>query len=185
MVKITRVYTRKGDAGQTRVNKKTCIAKDSPQVEVLGLLDELNSVIGWALVLLTNDSSNLLKSRLVKIQHTLFDLGAYLCSKTKRTEHVEFFSHEVASLETDIDQMNESLPNLASFILPGGNELSARLHIARTICRRAECKLVSLDLTKHEFLLPYINRLSDWLFVAARFVAKKQQSEEILWQPSI
>ncbi|MBA2654133.1 MAG: cob(I)yrinic acid a,c-diamide adenosyltransferase [Gammaproteobacteria bacterium] len=184
MVKITRVYTKKGDKGDTGSLKSNRTSKNSLRIEVLGALDELNSFLGWIVVLL-NDENAHLKTQLLTIQNVLFDVGAYLCGSSKINNPTVLFSHIVTHLENEIDVMNATLPHLDSFVLPGGNEITARLHIARTICRRAERCLVSFaQEQKDTTVIPYLNRLSDWLFVAARFIAYQQNVEEQLWQPS-
>lgn len=184
MVKITRVYTKRGDKGSTRVSKKECISKYSLNVEVLGSLDELNSFLGWGVVATEGANYVHLRTFLLNIQNKLFDVGAYICNQEQKELLALSLLKIVTLIEKDINHMNQFLPSLNSFVLPGGGELSARLHLARTVCRRTECKMVGLE---EEFdisiVLPFINRLSDWLFVAARYALYKADVEEKLWVP--
>lgn len=181
MVKITKVYTRKGDTGTTTVLGKERISKTSKQIIALGALDEVNAYIGWTLVALNPNST--IHKRLLAIQNDLFDLGAYLCQPLNH--YPQSLTVEVDQFEREIDQMNEALSTLNSFIFPGGSEVAARLHITRTVVRGCEIKLVSLSKeTAVEKAIPYINRLSDWLFVAARYSNKEAGIFETLWQPA-
>lgn len=184
MVKITKVYTRTGDSGKTNVAKHGRMTKKSLLVDILGLFDEFNSFLGWSVLKLTEDS--LIDNRLflIKVQNNLFDLGSYLCAKKENTHLATFMQETVVEIERRIDDINTHLPSLNSFILPGGCEVSARLHIARTVCRRLERKLTALK-TKQDisFVLIYINRLSDWLFVLARFCLSSNGKKEKIWLP--
>ncbi len=186
MVKITKVYTKKGDKGQTQIAGGYCIAKSSLRIEAIGYLDELNAHIGFAAVAITNISQlTELHKMMIRIQNELFNLGAQLAVLTQdRKKNTPVITTDyIKKLETEIDQMNSLLPSLNSFILPGGNEPAARLHIARTICRHAERAVIHL--AEHETIdnveIPYLNRLSDWLFVASRFVLRQLNEKEILW----
>lgn len=183
MVKINKVYTKKGDLGTTTILGPKRISKCSEHISALGALDELNAFLGWVLVVLNKELSDFLVERLAAIQNQLFDIGAYVCNPSGHYP-VEL-SNTVEMFEHDIDYMNEQLATLNSFVLPGGCEEAARLHIARTVCRRAEIELVAL-LNEQPLIgvtIPYLNRLSDWLFVAARYVNKLAYREEPLWSP--
>jgi cob(I)alamin adenosyltransferase len=181
MVKITRVYTRKGDQGSTHIFKAR-VSKNSPLVEAFGLLDELNAFLGWVNVSL-KDSADW-SQQINTIQNMLFNLGAFLYHPKENAHLKKTIDQSVAGFEQDMDQMNKLLPTLDSFILPGGIESAARLHMARTVCRRTECKLVELNGEKNiAIILPYINRLSDWLFVVARYLCHEQKITEKLWIP--
>lgn len=186
MVKITKVYTRTGDEGMTHLAGGKRVSKISDRIQAIGTVDELNAHIGWVnsqaseQLLLT-----LFSKQLQRIQNELFNLGAQLAvlSEDRRSNTPVIKQVDIDRLEEEIDSMNEELPMLTSFILPGGGEIASRLHLARTVCRRAERELLSLmqQETLDGVELPYLNRLSDWLFVAARFVAKTFNEKEILW----
>lgn len=190
MVKITKVYTRTGDQGMTSLSAGKRVKKTNLKIELIGTIDELNSYIGWARLAI-GKQEHLEKFDLLcaRIQHELFDLGAELSiPKSQRKEGMPCITEkDIAQLEKEIDKWNGELAVLNSFILPGGGEASARLHIARAVCRRAERDLVKV--AAREKLdgveLAYLNRLSDWLFVAARFVAKLSEEPENLWQPGL
>ena len=191
MVKITKVYTRTGDAGQTGLVGGKRLPKDHPRIEAYGSVDELNSVIGLALSFLAKKEASKRREKLglilEAIQQKLFDAGSELATLpgdeyegqiTLQAENVEW-------LEEIIDAMNEELQPLKSFILPGGTSLNAFLHQSRTVCRRAErdiLKLNQIDLVNPE-IIKYINRLSDFLFVAGRWVTETLGETETLWQP--
>ncbi len=191
MVKITKVYTRTGDTGQTGIVGGKRLPKDHPRIEACGSVDELNSVIGLALSFLAKKEASKRREKLglilEAIQQKLFDAGSELATLpgdeyegqiTLQAENVEW-------LEEIIDAMNEELQPLKSFILPGGTSLNAFLHQARTVCRRAErdiLKLNQIDLVNPE-IIKYINRLSDFLFVAGRWVTETLGETETLWQP--
>lgn len=183
MVKINKVYTKKGDRGTTTILGSKRISKCSIHVSALGVLDELNAFLGWILVVLNKELSDFLVERLITIQSQLFDIGAYVCHPT--SSYPSELSNTVKTFEHDIDYMNVQLPALNSFILPGGCEEAMRLHVARTICRRAEIDLVALldEQPLIENTIPFLNRLSDWLFVAARYVNKLAYQKERLWSP--
>lgn len=177
MVKINKVYTKKGDKGTTCILGPQRIPKSSEQIILLGALDEFNAYIGWILVQINDEQ---LQQRLIAIQNQLFDLGAFVCKPT--SDLPPTLTQAVAIFETEIDKMNEQLPSLNSFVLPGGGELAARFHIARTVCRRAETQLVIASNNQAiATAIPYLNRLSDWLFVAARYCNKEENVPELLW----
>lgn len=191
MVRINRVYTRTGDDGTTGLAGGQRLSKAHPRIEAYGTVDELNAILGFALASLPeggNPPLSFLKEQLLTIQNELFDLGAELAvlPEDRRPDTPAILEESVLRLEKEMDRMNGSLPRLSSFTLPGGSELSSRLHLARTVCRRAERAIVRLkeegvDLRRE--VLRYINRLSDWLFVAARYVIHLQGVYEPLWEP--
>ena len=189
MVRITRVYTRTGDAGTTRLAGGQEISKAHLRIETYGTVDELNAHIGWCAVAIKQHSAlHLLHNQLLTIQQELFNLGSQLAvlPEDRRENTPAVTIAEVTRLEKEMDSMNQHLPPLTSFILPGGGEVSSRLHIARTVCRRAERLLVRMAESGEPLdgpEIPYINRLSDWLFIAARYAAFQLKEEEILWQP--
>jgi cob(I)alamin adenosyltransferase len=190
MVKITKVTTKTGDKGHTKLAAGKCIDKSSIRIEAIGYLDELNAHIGFAAVSINfiSQLTNLYK-QIIRIQHELFDLGAQLAvlAEDRRASTPIITVDCIEALEDEINQMNLLLPTLRSFVLPGGNEHAARLHIARTICRHAERSVIRL--AEHESLdgveIPYLNRLSDWLFVASRFTLLQLNVKEILWNQQI
>lgn len=189
MVRITKVYTKTGDKGFTRLAGGQEVSKTSRRVEAYGSVDELNACLGMAAELLRNDENlHLLLQQVKRIQNELFDLGSQLAvlagDRRKNTPVIR--PGDTERLEKEIDEMNDHLPMLNSFILPGGGEISARLHVARTVCRRAEREVVRLSETEplDGPEIPYLNRLSDWLFVAARFAASKTGTGETLWNPN-
>lgn len=176
--RLTKIYTRKGDDGTTSLDAKNRIAKNSPQVEAVGTIDELNSALG--MVLAFNIATPSIEKAFMQIQQDLFDLGGELCPPHR----VAITPEKITQLENWLDEWNDALPPLKEFILPGGNPKSASCHLARTICRRAERCLVTLnqDEEMNPDLMRYVNRLSDLLFVAARVLARETDNTEILWQ---
>ena len=185
MVKLNRIYTRTGDAGETGLVDGSRILKDHPRAQAIGDVDELNSAIGLALVAIGDADA---KAMLGRVQNELFDLGADLATPGEEFAPSEMVLRvvqaQVDRLETEIDAMNEELEPLRSFILPGGGEAASRIHLARTVARRAERSVVSAS--RHDPINPlariYLNRLSDHLFVLGRLLAK-QEGGDILWQP--
>jgi len=177
--RLSRIVTRTGDAGQTGLGNGLRVDKDSPPVEVLGQIDELNSWIG---VLLTYSPSEAVRESLVLVQHDLFDLGAQISvpgTPLLSPEHV-------SRLDGIFEKLNADLPPLKEFILPGGTQFAAFTHVARTICRRAERRLVTLtelDRPAENHGIPYLNRLSDLLFTIARFENRQSGGTDILWEP--
>ena len=186
MVVLNKIYTRTGDDGDTALGDGTRVAKFSARVEAYGTIDELNSVIGVA----RTDACEEFEVRLAIIQNDLFDLGADLCrpesedDKTASRPPLRVTDSQTRRLETQIDAMNESLKPLNSFVLPGGSRLAASLHHCRTVARRAERLAVELSSREpvNAHLLIYLNRLSDWFFVAAR-CANDNGRDDILWVP--
>jgi cob(I)alamin adenosyltransferase len=175
--RLSKIYTRTGDKGDTGLGDGSRVAKDSARVEAFGCVDELNSHIG--LLLAQADLPQLIRSALTEIQHELFDLGGELCIPG----HLAIDETHVARLEQALDTLNNELPPLKEFILPGGNIAAACAHVARTVCRRAERRTVTLarNETVNAQTIAYLNRLSDLLFVIARTLARKDGSE-VLWR---
>jgi cob(I)alamin adenosyltransferase len=197
MVRLNKIYTRSGDDGSTGLGNGERRPKFDPRVAAYGEVDEANSAIGLARVA-TSSSSDAdlarIDAMLKRIQNDLFDLGADLCMPApKRIESqkpvrppLRIVASQVAQLEAAIDELNADLTPLSSFVLPGGAPAAAALHQARTICRRAERQIVELAAIEGETVgapaIAYINRLSDFLFVAARF-ANDRGKGDILWVP--
>ncbi len=185
MPRLTRIYTRTGDEGTTGLGGGQRVPKDSRRVATYGTVDELNSQIGVALA---TGLCERLTAELSAIQNELFDLGSDLCwpsDDPRRSRIPTMEERHVEMLERLIDEFNEVVGPLANFLLPGGSIGAAQLHIARTICRRAEREAVRLGRaeTIGPFVLPYLNRLSDALFVMARYENHEQGVPEPLWQP--
>lgn len=187
MVVLNRIYTRTGDKGETALSNGERVRKDSLRVEAYGTVDELNATLGLAR-LHAGDAPAELAARIAVIQNDLFDLGADL-SRPRMEEDAEapypvlrIIDLQVARLETEIDAMNAGLAALRSFILPGGTALAAHLHLSRTVARRAERAAVALGDAANPAAVKYLNRLSDWLFVAGR-VANDMGAADILWVP--
>lgn len=193
MVRLTRIYTRTGDDGTTALVGGERVDKDDPRIECYGTVDELNAVLG-----MVRDQNQrhghdeatraYLSALLQGVQQKLFDLGALLA--TREPERFPFLpaltAADVTALEQAIDTMNAELQPLKSFVLPGGGPIAAVLHLARTVCRRAERR--TLALSRQEPVAPesikYLNRLSDLLFVASRWIAHRHGEAEPLWLPS-
>lgn len=184
----TKIYTKKGDEGETSLFSGQRVAKNDPFIEALGSVDESNSAIGIALSFMKEPSLKKTKDQLELIQHTLFDLGASLATPQTRAslnkiEKTRFDHEGVELLEKWIDQMEEELPELHTFILPGGHSAGSFLHLARSICRRAERDVTPLskkaDVSKNVTM--YLNRLSDYLFVASRYVNHLCKQPETEW----
>jgi cob(I)alamin adenosyltransferase len=191
MVRITRVYTRTGDKGQTALVGGKRVAKDSPRIESYGTIDELNSIVGLARAfnadkLGEGEAHRYLDQVLAKIQDELFDLGSELATPADAgyAGMYRVGAAEVKRLEETIDRCQKDLAPLKSFILPGGGRVGAFLHQCRTVCRRAERDLLRLSRKEElsEWPIKYVNRLSDLFFVLARWIAKQSGEEETLWQ---
>lgn len=187
-IRISKVYTRTGDKGKTRLVGGAEVDKNDPRVEAYGTIDELNSVIGVVVAHLTDDPRCAdIVDRLIRTQQTLFDVGSSVAtpSQTRQQGMPAATQADIDALEHDIDHLNESLPILKSFILPSGGVAAATLHVARTVCRRAERQLIeAMAIDQQDPLsMPYVNRLSDYLFVASRAIAARQKIEETLWDP--
>ncbi|MBV6637216.1 MULTISPECIES: cob(I)yrinic acid a,c-diamide adenosyltransferase [Mameliella] len=186
MVVLSKIYTKTGDAGETALGNGARVAKFSTRVTAYGTVDELNSVVGLARLQAEGD----LEGQLSRIQNDLFDLGADLCTpdmeKDAEREYppLRMDASQVTRLESEIDVMNGRLEPLRSFILPGGTALAAHLHHCRTVARRAERFVVELATmeTVNPEAVKYLNRLSDWFFVAAR-IANDDGRADVLWVP--
>lgn len=176
--RLTRIYTRTGDDGTTGLADGSRIGKDEPRIEAIGTVDELNSVLG---ALLTEPIAEDVRACLTEVQHHLFDLGGELSVPG----HAVMSAAHVAKLEAALDAFNADLPPLKDFILPGGTRAAALAHIARAVCRRAERHVVTLAraATPPPHALPYLNRLSDLLFVLARSLNRQAGVPDVLWQP--
>jgi cob(I)alamin adenosyltransferase len=175
-VRLTRIYTRGGDRGETSLGDGSRVSKLDPLVRAYGAVDELNSLLGWARCAVDDEG-------LGRIQNELFDLGADLSVPFAEGDgRLRVAQPLVDRLESDCDAANATLPELTSFVLPGGNEAAARLHVARAVCRRAELEVV--DAARERPVNPlasvYLNRLSDLLFILARVHAGEDQP---LWKP--
>lgn len=186
MVTLNRIYTKTGDKGATRLASGAPVSKTDLRVAAYGTVDELNAVIGLAR--LHSGQDDRIDAMLARVQNELFDLGADLATPhdpPPKWEALRIVASQVERLESEIDQINDALKPLDSFILPGGSALSAHLHLARTVCRRAEREAVRL-VESGESVTPeaviYLNRLSDLLFVACRR-ANANGADDVLWKP--
>lgn len=188
-IALNRIYTKRGDAGETGLVGGQRVPKDTPRIEAYGTVDELNAFVGLAAVSCAEDPRLApLATILRRVQHELFNLGSILA-----TEPLDVHPHqprvtaaEIAQLEREIDSMNTDLPALCSFVLPGGTRLNAELHVTRTVCRRAERLVVAM--AREEAVppeaIPYLNRLSDAMFVWSRWVNRVLGVSEVLWEPN-
>lgn len=186
MVVLNKIYTRTGDKGETALGNGARVVKHSPRVSAYGTSDELNATLGVARLHAEGDMDVMLS----RIQNDLFDLGADLCNpdidKDSEAEYppLRMVAEQVDRLEREIDDMNARLSPLRSFILPGGSALAAHLHICRTVARRAERLAVELAEVEpvNDHAVKYLNRLSDWFFVAGR-IANNDGADDVLWVP--
>ncbi len=190
---LNRIYTKRGDTGDTSLAGGQRLSKDSSRIEAYGTIDELNSFVGLAKVSCQEQIGKdprigLLVDIMRRVQHELFNLGSILATMPEdvHPNQARITAIEVQQLEREIDAMNEDLPALRSFVLPGGTRLNADLHVIRTICRRAERLLVALS--REETVPPeaiqYLNRLSDAMFVWSRWVNFVLHTPEVLWDPN-
>jgi cob(I)alamin adenosyltransferase len=188
MVVLSKIYTKTGDAGETSLGNGARVAKHSLRVSAYGTVDETNATIGLARL----HAAGEIAAGLTRISNDLFDLGADLCRPDMARDHeagyvpLRIVAPQVARLEAEIDAMNDRLTPLRSFILPGGSALAAQLHLCRTVCRRAERLVVELA-TMEEInpeAVKYLNRLSDWFFVAGR-IANDDGRADVLWVPGL
>ena len=179
--RLDKIYTRNGDAGTTCLATGEEVHKTHPRVEALGDIDELNSLIG--VVEASLGPADAFATIFRQIQNDLFDLGGEVAIADKAYQAVDV--EMVTALETILDSYNQALPPLKEFILPGGTIEAARTHLARSICRRAERRLVALALDSyvHPQAIAYLNRLSDLLFVIARVLSRRDGEEEVFWTP--
>jgi cob(I)alamin adenosyltransferase len=177
-VRLTRIYTRTGDAGETSLGDGARVAKTDARVRAYGAVDELNSQLGWVLA---SELPSKLREPLERIQNELFDLGADLSVPyAEADERLRVEQEQVDELEALCDRFNERLVPLKSFVLPGGTQAAAQLHVARTVCRRAEIEALAAS-PVNPIALAYLNRLSDLLFILAR--TANAGGAEPLWKP--
>ena len=178
--RLSKIYTRTGDKGTTGLGDGTRVDKDDLRVETFGTVDELNSLVG---MVLAGELDDAVRTCLTRTQHELFDLGGELCMPGYTLVPEDC----VDQLENDLDRFNKDLPPLKDFILPGGSKASSYLHIARTVSRRAEREMITVNQVEFKKIgspaLKYINRLSDLLFVACRYANLKLNKDDILWVP--
>ena len=188
MVVLSKIYTKTGDAGETALGNGARVAKHSMRVNAYGTVDETNATVGMARQHSTGD----IDAALARIQNDLFDLGADLCRPDMERDHeagyvpLRILERQVLRLEAEIDAMNIRLQPLRSFILPGGSALAAHLHVCRTVSRRAErltVELATMEAINTE-AVKYLNRLSDWFFVAGR-IANDDGKADVLWVPGL
>ncbi len=175
--RLSKIYTRTGDKGETGLGDGTRVNKDSIRVEAFGTVDELNSVIG---MLLAHELPENIRTCFENIQHDLFDLGGEFSIPGYQTIQ----DSDISRLETILDELNADLPALKEFILPAGGHATSHCHLARTVCRRAERRATTLarDEDVNSAALAYLNRLSDLLFVIARVLARVENGKEVLWR---
>lgn len=179
-----KVYTKKGDQGKTSLIGGTRVPKHHVRIEAYGTVDELNSFLG---LLGDQPSSEAHRGFLKRIQDMLFTIGSHLASDPEKSlmKLPEIKQEDIEALEKSIDELEEKLPPLKQFVLPGGHVANSTAHVARSICRRAERSIVHLNEIQsvNPLIMQYINRLSDWLFVYAREMTRVNQAEEITWNP--
>jgi len=186
MVVLSKIYTKTGDAGETALGNGARVAKHATRVAAYGTVDETNATVGLARL----HAAGEIDAALARIQNDLFDLGADLCRPDMERDAeapyppLRVIESQVGRLEAEIDAMNARLEPLRSFILPGGAVLAAQMHLCRTVCRRAERLTVELATLEdvNEAAVKYLNRLSDWFFVAAR-IANDEGRADVLWVP--
>jgi cob(I)alamin adenosyltransferase len=186
---LNRIYTKRGDTGATSLVGGQRTPKDALRIECFGSVDELNSFTGMACVAAERDPAlAALAAILKRVQHELFNLGSILATLPEdvHPKQPQVTSVEVAQLEREIDAMNAGLPPLRSFVLPGGAEINAILHVCRTVCRRTErlCVTLAREESAPEFALQYLNRLSDAFFVWSRWASLQLGAAEVLWEPN-
>ena len=188
MILLNKIYTKKGDDGKTELGDGERVEKFSNRVESYGTIDELNSLIGTVTCM---DINNNLRKSLEYIQNDLFDIGADLCLpqndvRSGNAQPLRLDKSLTLRLESEIDNMNKNIDPIRSFVLPGGNKIASNLHLCRTICRRAERRVVELMRNEEINLeiLKYLNRLSDWFFVAAR-KSNDNGKKDVLWKPAM
>lgn len=187
---MVRIYTRSGDKGETSLFSGERVPKNDPLIEALGSIDECNSAIGVGIAHLPPDKKfSQTKEQLITIQHALFDLGAAIATPRTRAERdkidkTRFDEEEISLLEQWIDEMDAGLPKLNHFILPGGHPCGAMLHLARSLCRRAERLVIPLKQNEDvsDKIICYLNRLSDYLFIASRWVNHLTDIPETRWE---
>jgi cob(I)alamin adenosyltransferase len=181
-VRLTKIYTRGGDAGETSLGDGSRVSKLDSRIAAYGTVDELNAALG---VVLAGACPVEIGEVLARVQNELFDLGADLSVPVEHSGRLRVTQEQVDQLEYDCDRFNEDLPELRSFVLPGGGEAAVRLHVARTVCRRAEREALAAA-SEHDvspLVLVYLNRLSDLLFILSRAANAADGHEEHLWKP--
>jgi cob(I)alamin adenosyltransferase len=181
-VRLTKIYTRGGDAGETSLGDGSRVSKLDSRIAAYGTVDEVNAALG---AVLAGECPGELRVLLARVQNELFDLGADLSVPVARGERLRVTQDQVDGLERDCDRFNADLPELRSFVLPGGSEAAALLHVARTVCRRAEREALAAA-AEHgvsPLALVYLNRLSDLLFILSRAANAADGHEEPLWRP--
>jgi len=181
-VRLTRIYTRGGDAGETSLGDGSRVSKLDPRIVAYGTVDELNSTLG---VVLAGDVPSKLREVLERVQNELFDLGADLSVPVAVDGRLRVEQALIDRLEADCDRLNADLPELRSFVLPGGTAVAAAIHVARTICRRAEQEAIdaAASIEINPLVVVYLNRLSDLLFILARAANAAAGTDEPLWKP--
>jgi len=181
-VRLTKIYTRGGDEGETSLGDGSRVSKLDARIAASGTVDELNAAVG---VVQAGDCPEPIREVLARVQNELFDLGADLSVPMEREGRLRVTQEQVDALERDCDHFNAGLPELRSFVLPGGSESAARLHVARTVCRRAEREALAASGAHaiSPLALVYLNRLSDLLFILARAANAAGGHEEPLWRP--
>jgi cob(I)alamin adenosyltransferase len=179
---LTKIYTRGGDAGETSLGDGLRVSKLDARIAAFGTVDEVNAALG---VVLAGNCPEEMRETLARVQNELFDLGADLSVPMEREARLRVTQPQVDALERDCDRFNAPLPELKSFVLPGGSETAARLHVARTTCRRAEREAIAAAgaVDVNPLVLVYLNRLSDLLFILARAANAAAGKEEPLWRP--
>jgi cob(I)alamin adenosyltransferase len=190
---LNRIYTKRGDHGETSLAGGQRVSKDEPRIDAYGTVDELNAFVGLARISVESLASSharlgKLAAILLRVQHELFNLGSILATLPEdvHSRQARITEIEVGQLEREIDEFNAALPPLRSFVLPGGTRVNAELHVCRTVCRRAERLLIAL---RRREAVPdenvhYLNRLSDAIFVWSRWVNHELDVEEVLWEPN-
>jgi cob(I)alamin adenosyltransferase len=181
-VRLTKIYTRGGDAGETSLGDGSRVPKLDARIAAYGAVDELNAALG---VVLAGDCEEETRVALARVQNELFDLGADLSVPFELERRLRTTQEQVDALEADCDRFNAGLPELKSFVLPGGTEAAAQLHVARTVCRRAEREGLAAaeEHALNPLALVYLNRLSDLLFILARVANAAAGRDEPLWKP--
>lgn len=181
-----KIYTKKGDTGTTQLIGGTRVSKNHIRIDAYGTMDELNSYIGFTSDFIKDEHSKFI---LKEIQDRIFTIGSSLASDPQKSKMKipDLKTEDITLLENEIDKMNETLPDMKSFILPGGTQGNSVCHIARCVCRRGERLVVALsEIEETEpIILQYLNRLSDYLFVLSRKISKDENAEEIPWKPRL
>jgi cob(I)alamin adenosyltransferase len=181
-VRLTKIYTRGGDAGETSLGDGARVSKLDARIAAFGTVDEVNAALG---VVLAGDCPDAIRGVLERVQNELFDVGADLSVPMEHVARLRVTEQQVDALERDCDRFNEELPELKSFVLPGGTEIAAQLHVARATCRRAEREAIAAAgaVDVNPVVLVYLNRLSDLLFILARAANAGARRVEPLWRP--